>query len=173
MVFTLSKNLYQLKVSSDICKNASDYCLATQLQQLLSNIIITFVADFNQPLFTLVLPFKLLTLLSYFLDSLISTMAQYLEQYRQSLEKMLYEPGKLNDWLTLAENKAGVKRIYIALGMISLCFSSSVSSIIFFLIISSRSHCCFICLLGVWLWGSIALQCHWIRLSCLCFCQGY
>ena len=49
-------------------------------------------------------------------------MAQYFEQYRQSLEKMLYEPGKLNDWLTLAEQKAGVKRIYIALGMIAFCF---------------------------------------------------
>jgi len=47
-------------------------------------------------------------------------MAQYFEQYRQSLEKMLYEPGKVNELFTIAETKTGVKRIYIALGMIAV-----------------------------------------------------
>ena len=43
-------------------------------------------------------------------------MANYVEQYRASLEKFLYEPGKINDLLSKAEQKSGVKRIYIALG---------------------------------------------------------
>jgi len=43
-------------------------------------------------------------------------MANYVEQYRVSLEKFLYEPGKINDLLTKFEGKSGVKRIYIALG---------------------------------------------------------
>jgi len=45
-------------------------------------------------------------------------MANYVEQYRASLEKFLYEPGKINDLLSKAEQKSGVKRIYIALGVL-------------------------------------------------------
>ena len=44
-------------------------------------------------------------------------MAQYFEQYRASIEKVLYEPGTVNDYLTKAEAKLGVKRIYIVLGL--------------------------------------------------------
>lgn len=44
-------------------------------------------------------------------------MAQFLEQYRAGLEKALYEPGIVNDLLTKAEQRTGVKRIYISLGM--------------------------------------------------------
>jgi len=43
-------------------------------------------------------------------------MANYVEQYRLSLEKLLYEPGKINDLLSKFEAKTGVKRIYITLG---------------------------------------------------------
>lgn len=43
-------------------------------------------------------------------------MAHLVEQYRASFEKVLYEPGVLAEWLTLAEKKTGVKRTYIALG---------------------------------------------------------
>lgn len=45
-------------------------------------------------------------------------MTQFLEQYRASLEKALNEPGIFNDLLAKAEQRTGVKRIYIALGMI-------------------------------------------------------
>ena len=51
-------------------------------------------------------------------------MAQYLEQYRASLEKALYEPGMVNDLLAKAELKTGVKRIYIALGKIFIAINS-------------------------------------------------
>jgi len=44
-------------------------------------------------------------------------MAQYFEQYRASIEKVLYEPGTVNDYLAKAEAKLGVKRIYIVLGL--------------------------------------------------------
>lgn len=44
-------------------------------------------------------------------------MAQYIEQYRASIEKVLYEPGTVNDYLAKAEVKLGVKRIYIVLGL--------------------------------------------------------
>ena len=43
-------------------------------------------------------------------------MAAYFEQYRASLEKVLYQPGKMNDLLTTAEAKTGVKRLYLAIG---------------------------------------------------------
>lgn len=43
-------------------------------------------------------------------------MAHYIEQYRASLEKVLYQPGALNDLLTVAEQKTKVPRTYIALG---------------------------------------------------------
>lgn len=41
----------------------------------------------------------------------------FLEQYRAGLEKAINEPGIINDLLGKAEQKTGVKRIYIALGM--------------------------------------------------------
>lgn len=41
----------------------------------------------------------------------------FLEQYRSGLEKALNEPGFVNDLLGKAEQKTGVKRIYIALGI--------------------------------------------------------
>lgn len=47
-------------------------------------------------------------------------MANYVEQYRASLEKVLYQPGKINDLLTQVEAKTGVKRLYIALGVLGL-----------------------------------------------------
>jgi hypothetical protein len=43
-------------------------------------------------------------------------MTQFLEQYRAGLEKALNEPGLINDLLAKAEQRSGVKRIYIALG---------------------------------------------------------
>lgn len=45
-------------------------------------------------------------------------MAQFLEHYRANIEKALYEPGLINDYLAKAEAKFGVKRIYIVLGMV-------------------------------------------------------
>lgn len=44
----------------------------------------------------------------------------FLEQYRSGLEKALNEPGCVNDLLGKAEQKTGVKRIYIALGIIGV-----------------------------------------------------
>ena len=102
-------------------------------------------------------------------------MAQYFEQYRQSLEKMLYEPGKINDWFTLAETKTGVKRIYMALGKRYLIYLSFYCCFInfFFLFWLIRSNSSFINLLGLWLWGPIGLQCNRLCLSSLRICQGY
>lgn len=47
-------------------------------------------------------------------------MSHLVEQYRANLEKVLYEPGVLSDWLAVAEEKTKVKRIYIALGITHL-----------------------------------------------------
>ncbi|KAI9556957.1 hypothetical protein GHT06_016751 [Daphnia sinensis] len=47
-------------------------------------------------------------------------MTQFLEQYRAGLEKMLYEPGFINNLLAKAEERTGVKRLYIALGMVGV-----------------------------------------------------
>jgi len=47
-------------------------------------------------------------------------MAAYFEQYRASLEKVLYQPGKMNDLLTTAEAKTGVKRLYLAIGFLGV-----------------------------------------------------
>lgn len=41
-------------------------------------------------------------------------MANYVEQYRARLDAFLHEPGKVNDIMTAAEKKTGVKRIYVA-----------------------------------------------------------
>jgi hypothetical protein len=43
-------------------------------------------------------------------------MTAFLEQYRAGLEKALNEPGVINDLLAKAEQRTGVKRLYIALG---------------------------------------------------------
>jgi len=45
-------------------------------------------------------------------------MTAFLEQYRAGLEKALNEPGVINDLLAKAEQRTGVKRIYLALGKI-------------------------------------------------------
>lgn len=45
-------------------------------------------------------------------------MAQFLEHYRAGFEKALNEPGICNDLLAKAEQRTGVKRIYIAFGTI-------------------------------------------------------
>lgn len=46
-------------------------------------------------------------------------MAQFLTQYKDNLEKALYEPGFISNTLAKAEEKTGVKRIYLALGMLT------------------------------------------------------
>jgi hypothetical protein len=45
-------------------------------------------------------------------------MTAFLEQYRAGLEKALNEPGVINDLLAKAEQRTGVKRLYIALGIL-------------------------------------------------------
>jgi len=40
--------------------------------------------------------------------------------YQEKLAKLLKQPGTINDTMTLAEQKSGVQRIYIAYGVIGL-----------------------------------------------------
>jgi len=47
----------------------------------------------------------------------IVTMAAIFEQYRQALEKFLYQDGPLKPYIEKVEAKTGVKRIYLAIGL--------------------------------------------------------
>lgn len=47
-------------------------------------------------------------------------MAHFVEQYRANFEKLLYQPGAINDLLTIAETKTKVPRTYIALGVLAV-----------------------------------------------------
>ena len=52
--------------------------------------------------------------------------AAYIEKYRATLEKVLYEPGTLNNLLAAIEKKTGVKRIYVGIGKFILCSNEIV-----------------------------------------------